>query len=109
VLLDEQLVVYDKVVEAARNGANTRKKVVIIVRGGPGTGKSVIAMNLLGDLSAMGLNTHYVTGSKAFTTTIRQIVGSRAAAQVRYFNSYMDKNTENFFRSRMEHTSAPSK
>ena len=61
----------------------------IIVRGGPGTGKSVIAMNLLGDLSGMGLNAHYVTGSRAFTSTIREIVGTRGAAQVRYFNSYM--------------------
>src|SRR5258708_27743592 len=46
-------------------------------------------MNLLGDLSAMGLNAHYVTGSRAFTSTIREIVGTRGAAQVRYFNSYM--------------------
>ncbi len=89
VLLDEQLVVYDKVVEAAKDGVESRKKVAIIVRGGPGTGKSVIAMNLLGDLSGMGLNAHYVTGSRAFTSTIREIVGTRGAAQVRYFNSYM--------------------
>src|SRR5882724_9468844 len=89
VLLDEQLVVYDKVVEAAKDGVKGRKKVAIIVRGGPGTGKSVIAMNLLGDLSGMGLNAHYVTGSRAFTSTIREIVGTRGAAQVRYFNSYM--------------------
>ncbi|PYT87360.1 MAG: peptidase S24 [Acidobacteria bacterium] len=89
VLLDEQLVVYDKVVEAAKDGAKGRKRVAIIVRGGPGTGKSVIAMNLLGDLSGMGLNAHYVTGSRAFTSTIREIVGTRGAAQVRYFNSYM--------------------
>ena len=47
-------------------------------------------MNLLGDLSKLGLNAQYVTGSRAFTSTIREIVGSRAAAQVRYFNSYMD-------------------
>jgi uncharacterized protein len=89
VLLDEQLVVYDKVVEAAKDGVIGRKKVAVIVRGGPGTGKSVIAMNLLGDLSGMGLNAHYVTGSRAFTSTIREIVGTRGAAQVRYFNSYM--------------------
>jgi len=89
VLLDEQLVVYDKVVEAAKEGVKGKKKVAIIVRGGPGTGKSVIAMNLLGDLSGMGLNAHYVTGSRAFTSTIREIVGTRGAAQVRYFNSYM--------------------
>jgi DUF2075 family protein len=47
-------------------------------------------MNLLGNLSAQGLNAHYVTGSKAFTSTIREIVGTRGAAQVRYFNSYMN-------------------
>lgn len=89
VLLDEQLVVYDKVMEAATEGVKGKKKAAIIVRGGPGTGKSVIAMNLLGDLSEMGLNAHYVTGSRAFTSTIREIVGTRGAAQVRYFNSYM--------------------
>jgi uncharacterized protein len=90
VLLDEQLVVYDKVIDATTDGVKGRKKVAIIVRGGPGTGKSVVAMNLLGDLSKLGLNAQYVTGSRAFTSTIREIVGSRAAAQVRYFNSYMD-------------------
>ena len=89
VLLDEQLVVYDKVVQAANEGIKGKTKIAIIVRGGPGTGKSVIAMNLLGDLSGMGLNAHYVTGSRAFTSTIREIVGTRGAAQVRYFNSYM--------------------
>ncbi len=89
ILLDEQLVVYDKVMQVAEEGVNGKKKVVIIVRGGPGTGKSVIAMNLLGDLSAKHLNAHYVTGSRAFTMTIREIVGSRAATQVKYFNSYM--------------------
>lgn len=89
VLLDEQLVAFDKVIEAAEAGMQGRQKVVVVVRGGPGTGKSVIAMNLLGTLSGMGMNTHYVTGSRAFTSTIRQIVGSRGASQVRYFNSYM--------------------
>jgi len=88
VLLDEQLVVYDRVLQAATGVLNTKKKTIIIVKGGPGTGKSVIAMNLLGDLSGKGLNTHYVTGSKAFTTTVRQIVGNRAAQQIKYFNGY---------------------
>ena len=90
ILLDEQLVVYDQVIQAAESGVNGKKKIAIIVRGGPGTGKSVIAMNLLGDLSARGLNSHYVTGSRAFTSTLREILGTRGAAQVKYFNSYMD-------------------
>ena len=88
VLLDEQLVVYDRVFQAAMTGISSKKKNVILVKGGPGTGKSVIAMNLLGDLSAKGLNTHYVTGSRAFTTTVREIVGSRASQQIKYFNGY---------------------
>jgi hypothetical protein len=88
ILLDEQLIVYNRVLQAATDGVDGKKKRVIIVKGGPGTGKSVIAMNLLGDLSAKGLNTHYVTGSRAFTTTIREIVGSRASQQIKYFNGY---------------------
>jgi len=87
-LLDEQLVVYDRVMQAADDGVRGKKKCVIIVKGGPGTGKSVIAMNLLGDLSGKGLNTHYVTGSRAFTTTVREIVGTRASQQIKYFNGY---------------------
>jgi uncharacterized protein len=90
VLLDEQLVVYDLVMQAATDGVDGKKKSVIIVQGGPGTGKSVVAMNLLGDLSARGLNTHYVTGSRAFTTTLREIVGTRASQQIKYFNGYMN-------------------
>ena len=88
VLLDEQLIVYDAVFDAASKGFRDKKKTVVIVRGGPGTGKSVIALKLLGDLSGQGLNTHYVTGSRAFTKTIREIEGTRATSQIRYFNGY---------------------
>jgi DUF2075 family protein len=89
VLLDEQLVVFDRIVKDAEEGTRNKKKSVVIVQGGPGTGKSVIALKALGDLSAKGLNTHYVTGSRAFTKTVREIVGTRAGQQIKYFNSYM--------------------
>lgn len=52
VLLDEQLVVFDRIVKDAQDGTRSKKKSVVIVKGGPGTGKSVIALKLLGDLSA---------------------------------------------------------
>jgi DUF2075 family protein len=61
---------------------------VIIIRGGPGTGKSVIAINLMADLLKAGYNAHYATGSRAFTETLRKAIGPRATAQLRYFNSY---------------------
>ena len=37
ILLDEQLVVYDKVCACAKRGFDDRKKTVLIVKGGPGT------------------------------------------------------------------------
>lgn len=88
VLLDEQLIVYDKVLFCAKSGFHDKQKTVIIVRGGPGTGKSVIAINLMADLLLKGYNAHYATGSKAFTETLRKIIGQRGSAQFKYFNSY---------------------
>lgn len=88
-LLDEQLVVYDKVLSSAREGFSNGKKTVIIVKGGPGTGKSVIAINLMADLSSMKYNTHYATGSRAFTSTLREILGKRTTSQLRFFNDYV--------------------
>ena len=94
VLLDEQLISFERVLYAAIEGLHSRTKTIILVRGGPGTGKSVIALNLLATLSAKGFNTHYVTGSKAFTETLRQIVGRRGSQQCRQFSSYMNAEAD---------------
>lgn len=88
ILLDEQLVVFDRVFATAKKGFHDRQKTIIIVKGGPGTGKSVIAINLMADLLKNGYNAHYATGSRAFTETLREVVGSRGSAQFKYFNSY---------------------
>ncbi len=90
VLLDEQLVVFEKVLATVRAGFHDRRKAVLIVKGGPGTGKSVIAINLMSRLSLAQVNAHYATGSKAFTETLREIVGTRGGVQFKYFNSYQD-------------------
>jgi len=89
ILLDEQLVVYDKVISVAGQGFHDSAKSIIIIKGGPGTGKSVIAINLMADLLLKGYNAHYATGSKAFTETLRKIIGTRGSIQFKYFNSYM--------------------
>jgi DUF2075 family protein len=73
---------------AAKKGFHDRRKTVIIVKGGPGTGKSVIAIKLMADLLLNGFNAHYATGSKAFTETLRSIIGNRGSVQFKYFNSY---------------------
>jgi hypothetical protein len=90
ILLDEQLIVYDKVFSCAKEGFHDKQKTVIVVRGGPGTGKSVIAINLMADLSLKEYNAHYATGSRSFTETLRKIIGSRGSVQFKYFNSYSD-------------------
>jgi hypothetical protein len=88
VLLDEQRVVYDKIMGIVEHGFHKRQKYVIIVRGGPGTGKSVIAINLMAELLRKGYNAHYATGSRAFTETLRNVIGRRGSVQFKYFNSY---------------------
>ena len=89
ILLDEQLVVYDKVMACAKTGFHDKQKRLIIIKGGPGTGKSVIAINLMADLLLKDYNAHYATGSRAFTMTLRKIIGSRGSIQFKYFNSYI--------------------
>ena len=66
---------------------------VFIVTGGPGTGKSVIALNLVAGLSRAGYVTHHATGSKAFTENVRKKVGTKATPLFKYFNSYLGAET----------------
>lgn len=64
VLLDDQKVVYETALEMAGN-AQYGEKQVLVVEGGPGTGKSVLAINLLVNLTAMGFASQYVSKNAA--------------------------------------------
>lgn len=88
VLLDEQLVAFDRVIAEVRRALAQGTSSTILIVGGPGTGKSVIALNLIAALSADGHNAKHATGSKAFTETIKKIVGKEAAQQFHYFNQF---------------------
>jgi hypothetical protein len=92
ILLDNQLLVYDKVLSSAKKGFHDNEKRTIIIKGGPGTGKSVIAINLMADLMLKGYHAQYATGSRAFTQTLRKAIGSRGAPQFKYFNDYVKAN-----------------
>ncbi|HCW54090.1 MAG TPA: peptidase S24 [Clostridium sp.] len=94
ILLDEQQIVYDKVFNTIENAYKDEGKKVIIIKGGPGTGKSVIAINLMADLLKAGYETNYATGSRAFTETLRSIIGSKGSQEFKYFNSYMKKSEQ---------------
>ena len=89
ILLDEQKIVYDKILAIVKRAFREKKRQCVIIQGGPGTGKSVIALNLMADLLNKGVDTHYATGSQAFTETLRTVIGKHSTAQFKYFNSYM--------------------
>ncbi len=63
VLIDDQKVAHEAIVQADARAA--KKKQVVIIQGGPGTGKSVIAVNLLGALIARKRNVRYVSKNAA--------------------------------------------
>ena len=64
-LLDEQAVCFDMCLKTMNQCLKDRKKRTIIIQGGPGTGKSVLAVNLLMDFINQSLNASYVTKNSA--------------------------------------------
>ncbi|MBO0511382.1 DUF2075 domain-containing protein [Streptomyces beijiangensis] len=98
VLLDEQQIAYRTVLNAVRRAKRSDHKEVVVVTGGPGTGKSVIALSLLGELYRQGSTALHATGSSSFTTTMRKVAGSRkreVQELFKYFNSFMTAERNN--------------
>lgn len=63
VLIDDQKLVHETILSVEARAE--RRKQVVIVQGGPGTGKSLIAINLLGALIARRRNARYVSKNAA--------------------------------------------
>jgi len=87
-LLEDQLAAYYAILDRAKKATKLKTKCVILVRGGPGTGKSVIALNVIAELLSKGLTVYHATGSAAFTSTLQKIVGRRASSMFKYFISF---------------------
>lgn len=64
-LLDEQAVCFDMCMRTMAQCVEDKKKRTIVIQGGPGTGKSVLAVNLLMSMINKGLNAAYVTKNSA--------------------------------------------
>lgn len=64
VMIDDQKVVYETALKLAAESSEKRKN-VLIVEGGPGTGKSVLAINLLVELTNRQLVAQYITRNSA--------------------------------------------
>lgn len=62
-LIDQQRVAFSNIKKEIKQGLATNKRKVIIVKGGAGTGKSLIALHLLGYLHREGKTAFYVAKS----------------------------------------------
>jgi ABC-type glutathione transport system ATPase component len=93
VLLDEQKVAYSLVMAAVEKARTSNKKTAVIVKGGPGSGKSVIALSLLGELSRLGYSAIHASGARAFRNSLRKVAGhreTRVKNMFQFFNSFMN-------------------
>ena len=72
-LIDEQITAKNSIMDAIKK-MERKKKSVIIVKGGPGTGKTVIALSILAELASdknKQYNIHYATKSKPLLEGVR--------------------------------------
>jgi uncharacterized protein len=85
VLLDEQKVAYEKVVSKYNQfKTQTDQKHVIIIKGGPGTGKSVIGLNLMSYMLNSKAYVEYITPNQAFREVLRKkLIGTSGHVEVR--------------------------
>lgn len=65
IMLDEQKVVYEEIITTSLKCMTDHKKRTVIVKGGPGTGKTVVAVNLLAKLTNEGLFVQYTSKNSA--------------------------------------------
>lgn len=81
VLVDDQITSANAIFGmVAKALANPAKKLALIVRGGPGTGKTVIALHVIAELAAKhpDVCAFFTTRSKALRNTLRDKLGSVA-------------------------------
>ncbi|WP_019589618.1 MULTISPECIES: DNA/RNA helicase domain-containing protein [unclassified Thioalkalivibrio] len=88
VMVDDQKLVFESALELS-DIAEGHGKQVLIVEGGPGTGKSVVAVNLLGELTRREKVAQYVTRNAA----------PRAVYEARLTGTMKKSRISNLFRS----------
>lgn len=82
-LIDDQKVVFERIMELSRQCERDGKKRVLIATGGPGTGKTVIAMNLLARLTQEGVFVQYCSKKSAPRTVYaKKLKGHRTKSSI---------------------------
>lgn len=94
-LVDQQMAAYQLVRNALTEANESARKKVVIVVGGPGSGKSAIAVSLLGSLEQLDLRGYHATGSRSFTETLRRHLDPKRRTGVRHLFKYNNDFREN--------------
>lgn len=97
-MLDEQKVVYETILNTSVKSQEDNKKRVIIVKGGPGTGKTVVAINLLAALTNKGQFCQYASKNSA----------PRDVYKVKLKGEVKRNNIDNMFKGTGAYTEAMS-
>lgn len=97
VLLDEQKTVFEKIIQKSK----LKNKSVLIIKGGPGTGKSVIAINALSAITASRMSSKYITANAAprtvFESKLKNLIkGDTVKHLFGGSGSYTESNANDF-------------
>lgn len=99
-MIDDQKLVYETAIDLAHRAASGKKQ-CLIVKGGPGTGKSVVAINLLVELTHREMMTQYVSRNSAPREVFKKrLTGTRKKTHIdnlfKGSGSYVDTQADTF-------------
>ena len=97
IMIDEQKIVYEEIMSISKQSQKDCKKRVVIVKGGPGTGKTVVAINLLADLTTEEQFCQYVSRNSA----------PRSVYQKKLKGEIRKSSVDNMFKGSGIYTEAP--
>jgi DUF2075 family protein/phage repressor protein C with HTH and peptisase S24 domain len=88
-LLNEQLVAKNLIMSKVRKATRSKTKSVVIVHGGPGTGKTVIALNILAELAKAGKTVFYGCKSQPFREALMNKLGRKGSLLVSNLSKFV--------------------
>ncbi len=96
IMIDDQKVAFENAIYHTKSSEKNNKK-VLIIEGGPGTGKSVIAINLLVEITRLGKLVQYVTKNAAPRAVYeKRLTGSMTKSRI----SNLFKGSGSYFNSK---------